>query len=638
MIENVQEEKSIKNAIEPVSLTRSKKIIEQMEKCVCKIYVKGSTGTGFFSKIPYQNKELKVLITNNHVLDEYEIKYNKIIVYSLNDNENNKKFIEINNNRKIYINEILDVTIIEINENQDDIHDYIELDDEIDIKQSMNLNKETIIKLYKNIYSGKSIYILNYLNGKNIVVSYGLLFKINEENGIIHKCNTDLGSSGSPILSLKNNKLIGVHYGCSKNKNIEHNYGTLIIYPIIEFQNISNNLLIIRKIHKIQYKIPERSHRISLFGEFFVKKNKNNCKIIIDNKEQDLTSNLFLDECNESIRGKKTLEIKLKEIERIIDMSEMFQYCSELSLTSDISKLVTKHVKAISGIFSHCECNSLPDISTWDVSNVTDMSSIFSFSSNLSSLPDISQWDVSNVTDMRYMFWDCSNLSSLPDISKWNTKNVTNMSYMFSNCENLSSLPDISQWDVSNVTNMSFMFNNCKNLSSLPDISQWDVSNVTDMSYMFNFCSNLSSLPDISQWDIKNVTNMGLMFNYCSKLSSLPDIDNWNIEKICIEGMFNSCSALSILPSNYNNKNRQLKIIIIFEKRFTQIRLTFNIGTPINLALKKYLETSAQYKLEEKVSFYYNFSEISLCDNTPIEIFFFEGGFYTFARIQVSDL
>ena len=35
------------------------------------------------------------------------------------------------------------------------------------------------------------------------------------------------------------------------------------------------------------------------------------------------------------------------------------------------------------------------------------------------------------------MFRGCSSLSSLPDISKWNTSNVTNMSNMFSGCSNI---------------------------------------------------------------------------------------------------------------------------------------------------------------------------------------------------------
>ena len=44
---------------------------------------------------------------------------------------------------------------------------------------------------------------------------------------------------------------------------------------------------------------------------------------------------------------------------------------------------------------------------------------------------------------MSYMFYGCSSLESLPDISKWNTSNATNMSSMFKYCSSLKSLSDI---------------------------------------------------------------------------------------------------------------------------------------------------------------------------------------------------
>ena len=96
------------------------------------------------------------------------------------------------------------------------------------------LNKEQIEFYFKD-YLNKSIYIINYLKSNKVMVSYGLITNLREEQ-IYHKCNTDNGSSGSPILSLTNNKLIGIHYGSSKN--VEINRGILIIYAIIDFNNM----------------------------------------------------------------------------------------------------------------------------------------------------------------------------------------------------------------------------------------------------------------------------------------------------------------------------------------------------------------------------------------------------------------
>lgn len=58
------------------------------------------------------------------------------------------------------------------------------------------------------------------------MTSFGLINNVNTTN-IYHNCNTDYGSSGAPILSLKNNKIIGVHYGSSKN--YDFNLGSLLI-------------------------------------------------------------------------------------------------------------------------------------------------------------------------------------------------------------------------------------------------------------------------------------------------------------------------------------------------------------------------------------------------------------------------
>ena len=561
-MKEINKEKKLNNGIEPVSIEKTEKIINQMKNCVCKIYINGSTATGFFTKIPYKNKMIKVLITNNHVLDENAIKNNNIITYIVNNNEDDQKSIIIDDKRIRFTHKELDVTIIEIDEEKDNIHDYIEIDN--NIINNLELNKDKIIQKYKDIYSNESIYLLNYMNGKNVLVSYGLIIEINGDKGIMHKCNTDNGSSGSPILSLKNNKLIGVHYG-SLDK-FQYNLGTLIIYAIIEFNKIEYKINEITnekansKFNEtlntygneisIIYKINNNDKKIKLFGKEFIENNRNNCKIIIDNKEQEIIQYIDI---NEKMEKKDKLEIKLKEIKTITNMSYIFgcddcHFCfDKLISLPDISEWDTKNVTNMSNMFNGCESlSSLPDISKWDTKNVTDMSGIFGWCESLLSLPDISKWDTKNVTNMCNMFYCCESLLSLPDISKWNTENAINMSYMFYCCESLLSLPDISKWDTKNVTDMCNIFYCCESLLSLPDISKWVTKNVINMSEMFRSCKSLTSLPDISIWDTKKVKNMSSMFYSCSLLSSLPDIFKWNIENVTdMSYMFCSCNKLS---------------------------------------------------------------------------------------------
>ena len=77
---------------------------------ICRI---NNKGTGFFVKIPYKSKLLPVLITSNQVINTDDIQ-NKTNV-SLNiSNDKKIKTIKLDNNRLIYTNEKLDITIIEI--------------------------------------------------------------------------------------------------------------------------------------------------------------------------------------------------------------------------------------------------------------------------------------------------------------------------------------------------------------------------------------------------------------------------------------------------------------------------------------------------------------------------------------------
>ena len=75
---------------------------------------------------------------------------------------------------------------------------------------------------------------------------------------------------------------------------------------------------------------------------------------------------------------------------------------------------------------------------------------------------DISSWDVSNIKSMRSMFYWCKELKSVGDISEWDVSNVTDMQYMFCNAVNFNQ--DISSWDVSNVRYRMGMFDGCRQI------------------------------------------------------------------------------------------------------------------------------------------------------------------------------
>ena len=195
----------------PVSLESTKKICYQMIECVCKVYnPSGEFGTGFFMKIPCQNKTIPTLITSYHVLNEGYLNTENEILIIL---ENDEKSIKLNNNKIIYTNEKLDITIIEILEKDfiKNIH-FLELDEEITYRD----------------YGTENIYMLQY--NERLGVSYGIIKK-SEDMKIIHTCYSEMGSAGSPILNSRTQRVIGIHIGRTKL----YNHGILINYAIEDF-------------------------------------------------------------------------------------------------------------------------------------------------------------------------------------------------------------------------------------------------------------------------------------------------------------------------------------------------------------------------------------------------------------------
>ena len=81
----MEDEKMIKNSPDPVDISKTQTILNQMMNCVCKIRIDNTFGTGFFCEIPFDNTSMKVLMTNYHVLDDnlYN-QLNEIFLY-LND-------------------------------------------------------------------------------------------------------------------------------------------------------------------------------------------------------------------------------------------------------------------------------------------------------------------------------------------------------------------------------------------------------------------------------------------------------------------------------------------------------------------------------------------------------------------------
>jgi surface protein len=264
------------------------------------------------------------------------------------------------------------------------------------------------------------------------------------------------------------------------------------------------------------------------------------------------------------------------------------------SKEEDVSKVVTTLITDMSDLLVNAPIEERafqpglvlfnPDISSWDVSNVTNMSNMFGTKGYSDTLnrdnyyevyfnQDISKWDVSKVTNMSGMFnnaiyfnqnigeWDVSQVTDMSllfgggetsgssnfnqDIGSWDVSKVTNMEKMFafSNVFN----QEIGNWDVSNVTNMSWMFAGTYSARSNfnQDIGSWNVSKVTKMNQMFNFSTFNQN---IGAWDVSSVNDMYAMFYQATAFNQ--DISNWCVTNIVSEPTYFSTSS----PLSESNK------------------------------------------------------------------------------------
>ena len=252
----------------------TKEEIEELysyESAICKIkYGTSGPGIGFFCEINDDDIPFKkALFTNNHILNEKSININKQIKFEYCKEE---KIINISKVRKVLTKKELDYTCIEIFDT-DNINKFFKIDE--------NINND------KNSLKNKDIFILQYPSGE---LSYdsGTILDIKDDI-LSHSISTDKVSSGSPLIKRNNiNLIIGIHVGGHDIENfghkIKYNFATPfdIIIKDIKLQLSNKNLNEYKNRINIIYEIlKDKDSNMKIFGQNFVKNNKENIKLII---------------------------------------------------------------------------------------------------------------------------------------------------------------------------------------------------------------------------------------------------------------------------------------------------------------------------------------------------------------------
>jgi hypothetical protein len=198
-------------------------------KSVCKITFKqtNQTATGFFFYDSYKNR---FLITNHHVISPETIRLYPNITIEIYD----RKTFDLNlssNQINIQFFSTLDITLIQIN-------NINELCDKVKFLE-IDLNYKKGYQVYLN----NDIITLGYPLGKTVECCPGKITQI-MDNEFKHNCDTDKGSSGSPIILASNLNVIGIHTGGEVKTNESFNLGTFIGTIMNNNINIFANKLI----------------------------------------------------------------------------------------------------------------------------------------------------------------------------------------------------------------------------------------------------------------------------------------------------------------------------------------------------------------------------------------------------------
>lgn len=254
------------------------------------------------------------------------------------------------------------------------------------------------------------------------------------------------------------------------------------------------------------------------------------------------------------------------------DASYMFKWFRYAYSITGLERMDMSHVTSFRSMFERLNPNANVDISSWDMSSATDLSSMFkgvnlyritgyktlklsSRSVDLTSMferayvtvsnedIDVSGWSISpqtTITSMDNMFKNINksttgsqkiiiggdfakrgaqsnagmfygvNFVDIEGLDKLNVSRSKSTAKMFG-AAILNNPINISSWDMSSVEDASYMFYGFPSVNDL-DLSSWNMSSVKNTSGMFQN-SDIDSLKGIGKWDLSHVENASSMYS-----------------------------------------------------------------------------------------------------------------------------
>ena len=403
------------------------------------------------------------------------------------------------------------------------------------------------------------------------------------------------------------------------------------------------------------YNVENNKLKTKIFGEFFVKNNKDILKLKIEGKEINLCEDYFFKNLGENV-------IEIIENEKIKETKSMFEGCHSLNSIDTLKNWDISYVKNASNMFKNCDSlTSIFAVKKWNTGNLRNVSNMFYGCSSITSIDSLKNWNVSNVLNTSGMFEDCSSIISIDSLKHWNInvlniniemenpnlqipekrqrrytshmnrgsffkydirKNTMNtkpinknfsrkVSQIYTNTEtNINIKNEEKEKESSNKiitneiytykdnNNICFIINNmfcgCSSITSIKALKNWNMLNVENTASLFQGCSSINNIDVLEKWNMINVKNTKSMFENCSSITNIESLKEWNTNNLRnSSNMFKGCSNIK---SIHALKNWNMSKVTNSSSMFENCILIKSIESLKNWNMKNVVDINSMFQ------------------------------------------
>ena len=269
------------------------------------------------------------------------------------------------------------------------------------------------------------------------------------------------------------------------------------------------------KSFKFKYLTKKNKELINIFGEEFVKNNKNKCNIIIDNSiDSELRTKFYFE-----LKGEHTITLIINEED--VNFNGLFDFKINIGLVNSFvptdDKNILEFFKSKNRVI---DASSLEDL---DTSKFISLSHMFTGCANIKNFYFLKNWNVSKCTDFSGLFFGCS-FTKIDFLEKWDVGKATNFLDMFKYCINLNDLKYIKNWNVENAEIFKTMFDRCYSLTDVNALQNWNMGKAKDISWMFTWCNKLTTIDSLYKWKLNDTVIKTGIIQGCRSLKNIPSV------------------------------------------------------------------------------------------------------------------